>query len=81
MIKSSDNALVHLNTYTEQSPSGGGGEGEYRCSVIIMIKSSDNALVHLYTYTEQSPSGGCTDGNTAFRCDSDKNSLVIIYMF
>ena len=23
----------------------------------------------------------CTDGNTGFRCDSDKNSLVIIYMF
>ena len=23
----------------------------------------------------------CTDGNTVFRCDSDKNSLVIIYMF
>ena len=25
--------------------------------------------------------GSCTDGNTVFRCDSDKNSLVIIYMF
>ena len=23
---------------------------------------------------------GCTDGNTVFRCDSDKNSLVIISM-
>ena len=23
----------------------------------------------------------CTDGNTVFRCDSDKNSLVDIYMF
>ena len=23
----------------------------------------------------------CTDGNTVFRCESDKNSLVIIYMF
>ena len=23
----------------------------------------------------------CTDGNTAFGCDSDKNSLVFIYMF
>ena len=23
----------------------------------------------------------CTDGNTVFRCDSDKNSLVIISMF
>ena len=23
----------------------------------------------------------CTDGNTVFRCDSDKNSLVVIYMF
>ena len=23
----------------------------------------------------------CTDGNTVFGCDSDKNSLVIIYMF
>ena len=22
----------------------------------------------------------CTDGNTVFRCDSDKNSLVIISM-
>ena len=23
----------------------------------------------------------CTDGNTVFGCDSDKNSLVVIYMF
>ena len=23
----------------------------------------------------------CTDGNTVFRCESDKNSLVIINMF
>ena len=23
----------------------------------------------------------CTDRNTAFECDSDKNSLVFIYMF
>ena len=23
----------------------------------------------------------CTDGNTTFGCDSDKNSLVFIYMF
>ena len=23
----------------------------------------------------------CTDGNTVFRCDSDKNSLVVISMF
>ena len=23
----------------------------------------------------------CTDGNTVFGCESDKNSLVIIYMF
>ena len=23
----------------------------------------------------------CTDGNIVFGCDSDKNSLVIIYMF
>ena len=23
----------------------------------------------------------CTDGNTVFRRDSDKNSLVVIYMF
>ena len=23
----------------------------------------------------------CTDGNIVFRCDSDKNSLVIISMF
>ena len=25
--------------------------------------------------------GACTDENIVFRCDSDKNSLVIIYMF
>ena len=30
------------------------------------------------TTREQS---ACTDGNTVFRCNSDKNSLVIIYMF
>ena len=33
--------------------------------------------------SDQSLSGQtcCTDGNIVFRCDSDKNSLVIIHMF
>ena len=30
---------------------------------------------------EWADEGGCTDGNTAFGCDSDKNALVFIYMF
>ena len=30
---------------------------------------------------EKGERGECTDENIVFRCDSDKNSLVIIYMF
>ena len=33
------------------------------------------------TFGEEKNEEYCTDGNTAFGCDSDKNSLVFIYMF
>ena len=37
--------------------------------------------VQIYFICSKGEQNMCTDGNTAFRCDSDKNSLVIIYMF
>ena len=43
----------------------------------ILLSKIPESLVWKITNIDTS----CTDGNTAFGCDSDKNSLVFIYMF
>ena len=52
--------------------------------LLIMLLHGRGAVGHVAAdriFHGRGAVGNCTDGNTVFRCDSDKNSLVIIYMF